>query len=104
MPSFSRTSGSAAGVWLVLPLQPNQTPPSGPRSAASTPTANPPGAAPLPGMDTRLETTISRVMPASVPTATTTVCTLLTCCVGTSSDGGVLQHEVVGAATAALQT
>src|ERR1700733_615595 len=64
MPSFSCTSGSGLGVSCVLPLQPNQTPPSPARSAASTPTANPPADELSPGIMSRFDTTISR---ATVP-------------------------------------
>src|SRR3569833_3032700 len=53
-------AGSAAGVSDVSPLQPNQTPPVC-WSAASTPTASPPGAAPRLGSEMRLETQTRRL-------------------------------------------
>src|ERR1700689_2980183 len=64
MPSFSCTSGSGLGASCVLPLQPNHTPPSEARSAASTPTAKPPADELSPGIMSRFDTTIKR---ATVP-------------------------------------
>src|SRR3954464_11311820 len=55
------TSGSGAGFSEVSPLQPNHTPPVC-WSAARTPTARPPGAAPRLGSEMRLDTQTNRLM------------------------------------------
>src|SRR5689334_9700118 len=68
MPSFSIVSGSAAGLSLAVPLQPNQIPPAC-RSADNSPTARPPAGLFWPGMARRLETATSRLM-AHAPGAT----------------------------------
>src|SRR5438105_11366939 len=54
-------AGSGAGFSEVSPLQPNHTPPVC-WSAARTPTARPPGAAPRLGSEMRLDTQTNRLM------------------------------------------
>src|SRR5688572_24060865 len=58
MPSSSLTCGERAGSSASAPLQPTHVPPHW-RSAASTPTARPPGAAEIFGRLTRCETMIN---------------------------------------------